>query len=544
MITISDSRFWLERHKRVEIAGKEAEFAALLEALTNQQPLTTKAYRQVMRRFARAGLPWLAKDQALDVYRQLCQAGVMSYDPGVPAHLQMKPTRTQAGVTTVTVLTKLYPCPGKCIFCPTDARMPKSYLHDEPGAMRAERHQFDPYDQVSARLTALDNIGHPTAKIELLILGGTWSSYKRDYQEWFVRRCLDAMNGSESADLPAAQRLNARSERRNVGLAVETRQDHITPGELRWFRYLGVTKVQIGVQSMDDRILALNKRGHDAQSTRDAFRLLRLAGFKIHAHWMPNLLGATPESDLIDFARLWDEPALRPDELKIYPTMLVPNAELHDYWQRGEYQPYPEETVIDILAACKKMVPRWARINRVVRDIPTTNVAAGFKKTNLRQLAQQKLTAAGESCHCIRCREVRREQVSLDELQLVETSYETVGTMEHFLSFETKQGRLAGFLRLSLPASSQPHPFPELQNHAMIREVHIYGPALPLGEESQGEAQHIGLGTRLIDRAKHMATAAGYQRIAVISAIGTQRYYARHGFDVDGLYMTADLPLQ
>ncbi len=544
MITISDSRFWLERHKRVEIAGKEAEFAALLEALTNQQPLTTKAYRQVMRRFARAGLPWLAKDQALDVYRQLCQAGVMSYDPGVPAHLQMKPTRTQAGVTTVTVLTKPYPCPGKCIFCPTDARMPKSYLHDEPGAMRAERHQFDPYDQVSARLTALDNIGHPTAKIELLILGGTWSSYKRDYQEWFVRRCFDAMNGSESADLPAAQRLNARSERRNVGLAVETRQDHITPGELRWFRYLGVTKVQIGVQSMDDRILALNKRGHDAQSTRDAFRLLRLAGFKIHAHWMPNLLGATPESDLIDFARLWDEPALRPDELKIYPTMLVPNAELHDYWQRGEYQPYPEETVIDILAACKKMVPRWARINRVVRDIPTTNVAAGFKKTNLRQLAQQKLTAAGESCHCIRCREVRREQVSLDELQLVETSYETVGTMEHFLSFETKQGRLAGFLRLSLPASSQPHPFSELQNHAMIREVHIYGPALPLGEESQGEAQHIGLGTRLIDRAKHMATAAGYQRIAVISAIGTQRYYARHGFDVDGLYMTADLPLQ
>lgn len=532
---------WYEKHEPVTVEGREALFVELIEALA-VRPLKNNRYRRVISQYARRGLPWLSKDQVLQVYETLCDRGWLEFDPEVRTHLQMKPTRSQAGVTVVTVLTKPYPCPGKCIFCPTDVRMPKSYLHDEPGAQRAARHGFDPYAQTAARIHALEKIGHPADKIELLILGGTWSSYRRDYQEWFVKRCLDAMNGVDSATLAEAQERNATGPRRNVGLVVETRQDHIDAGELRWLRYLGVTKVQVGIQSLDERVLALNKRGHDVEATRQAFRLLRLAGFKIHGHWMANLLGATPESDVEDFGRLWSDPAIRPDELKIYPCMLVENAELYQYWLRGEYQPYTEEEVTEVLVACKAQTPRYVRLNRVIRDFPTTNVVAGNKKANLRQVAQQRLRQRGQRCHCIRCREVRRTEVNPDDLSLRVETYQTDATTEHFLSFETASDRLAGFLRLSFPHPDVTLPLPELAGHAMIREVHVYGPAVPIGEESQGEAQHIGLGTQLIEKAKEMARAAGYRHIAVISAIGTRQYYARHhGFKTNGLYMTADL---
>lgn len=532
---------WQARNEPVDIAGREALLIELITSLAATRPLTGKRYNQTMQRFARRGLPWMSKSQIIHAYDQLCAAGYLSFDTDLRVHLQMKPMRTQSGVTVVTVLTKPYPCPGKCVFCPTDVRMPKSYLHDEPGAMRAERHGFDPYEQTASRLRALEQIGHPTEKIELLVLGGTWSSYRRDYQEWFIKRCFDAMNGFEAATLEEAHAANARGRRRNVGLVVETRQDHIDAEELRWFRRLGVTKVQVGIQSLDEHILALNERGHDVQSTRDAFRLLRLAGFKIHGHWMANLLGATVESDIADFGRLWSDPSVRPDELKLYPCMLVPNAELYEYWQRGEYRPYTEEEVLDVLVACKAQVPRYVRLNRVIRDFPTTNIVAGNKKANLRQLAQARLREEGSPCRCIRCREIRRDPVSPVDLSPRALVYDTDATTEHFLSYETDDDRLAGFLRLSLPDRAIDHPFPELTGHAMIREVHIYGPALNLGEDSRGEAQHIGLGARLVAQAKAIAREAGYERIAVISAVGTQAYYRRLGFERDGLYMTASL---
>ncbi|MEM7111866.1 MAG: tRNA uridine(34) 5-carboxymethylaminomethyl modification radical SAM/GNAT enzyme Elp3 [Chloroflexota bacterium] len=532
---------WEKLHQAVPIAGQEALFVQLVERLGQERPLRGKRYNRIMQRFVHQGLPWLSKSQLIGVYEQLCAAGWMEFDPELRIHLQMKPTRSQAGVTVVTVLTKPYPCPGKCIFCPTDVRMPKSYLHDEPGAQRAERHGFDPYQQTSARIDALEKIGHPAEKIELLILGGTWSSYRRSYQEWFVKRCFDAMNGEESETLVEAQEKNARGKRRNVGLVVETRQDHIDADELRWMRYLGVTKVQVGIQSLDEHILAINKRGHDVQSTRDAFRLLRLGGFKIHGHWMANLLGATPESDVEDFARIWSDTAVRPDELKLYPCMLVENAELYEYWQRGEYKPYTEDELTEVLVACKSQVPPYVRLNRVIRDFPTTNVVEGNKKANLRQIAQQRMAKRGLFCQCIRCREIRRDKVTEADLSLRITTYETDATMEHFLSFETDDNRLAGFLRLSLPRRDIELPLPELADHAMIREVHVYGPALNLGEDSSGEAQHMGLGSRLVTKAKEMAREAGYGNIAVISAIGTREYYAKHDFVVDGLYMTAVL---
>ena len=536
---------WLARNKPVDVHGREELLVALIDELAALRPLTSRGYTATVRAYARRGLPWLSKSQVLDAYERLCAAGRLAFDPDLRTHLQMKPMRTQAGVAVVTVLTKPYPCPGRCVFCPTDARMPKSYLHDEPGAQRAERHAFDPFAQTDSRLRALEKIGHPTGKVELLVLGGTWSSYRRDYQEWFIKRCFDALNGFEAATLAEAHAANETARRRNVGLVVETRQDHIDADELRWFRMLGVTKVQVGIQSLDERVLALNARGHDTQATRDAFRLLRLAGFKIHGHWMANLLGATPAGDAADYARLWDDPAIRPDELKIYPCMLLPNAELHDYWLRGEYTPYTEEELVDLLARCKAQTPPYARLTRVVRDFPTTNVVAGNKKANLRQLAQQRLREMGTPCRCIRCREIRRDPLPGVSLTLNNLVYDTDATTEHFLSLDTADDRLAAFLRLSLPASLPPGGagggFPELDGCAMIREVHVYGPALDPGEDSRGEAQHTGLGAALVERAKSIARAAGYPRLAVISAVGTREYYRRLGFAPDGLYMTLAL---
>ncbi|HEX6304395.1 MAG TPA: radical SAM protein, partial [Anaerolineales bacterium] len=333
-----------------------------------------RAGSKVMDAVRRYPLPdgggYLGKHVLVAAYRQLTENGEWQRDLRLLARIRMKPIRSLSGVSVVTVLTKPYPCPGKCIFCPTDVRMPKSYLPDEPGAMRGLQLEFDPYDQVAARIEQLWAVGHPTDKIELLILGGTWSSYRKDYQEWFVLRCYDAMNGVESGTLAEAQARNETARHRNVGLAIETRPDHIDPRELAWLRYLGVTKVQMGVQSMDDHILEINKRGHSAMETRQATALLRAAGFKIVLHWMPNLLGASLESDRQDFARLWDD--LCPDELKIYPTQLLKNAELYEYWQRGEYQPYSMHELIDLIADIKPSIPRYCRVNRVIRDIPST----------------------------------------------------------------------------------------------------------------------------------------------------------------------------
>ena len=298
---------------------------------------------------------------------------------------------------------------------------------------------------------------------------------------------------------------------------------------------MGVTKVQLGVQSLDDEILALNKRGHGVAETRRAMRLLRLSGFKIVVHWMPNLLGATPKSDLQDFSRLWDDPALRPDELKIYPTALLADTELYERWQRGEFEPYNRETMVELLSHCKTIIPPYCRVNRLMRDIPAPNIVDGVKKSNLRQIVQQHMARQGQRCRCIRCREVRGDPIDPDELEMDIVRYRTDATRERFLQYVTADGDLAGFLRLSLPEAEPP--IDELRGCAMIREVHVYGPALRLGSEFESTPQHAGLGSQLIEAAKRMAHQEGYERLAVIAAIGTRPYYRERGFELDQLYM-------
>jgi elongator complex protein 3 len=485
----------------------------------------------------------LHKSALVAAYRQLVASGEWEADEALLARIRLKPVRTLSGVTTVTVLTKPYPCPGKCIFCPDDVRMPKSYLPDEPGAARAVENDFDPYRQVMSRLEALASVGHPTDKIELLILGGTFSAYRRDYQAWFVRRCFEAMNAAlakESDSLEAIHRLNETAPHRNVGLVVETRPDEITPDELAWLRSLGVTKVQMGAQSLDDRILALNQRGHTVADLRRAVALLRAGGFKIVLHWMPNLFGATLDSDRADFPRLWD--GLCPDEIKIYPTQLLANAPLYEIWQRGEYRPYSTEELIALIADVKPTIPRYCRVNRVIRDIPSTHVVAGNKRTSLRQDVHQELKRRGTACPCIRCREVRGEPVEAASLRLDDLVYHPDGAEEHFLSFVTPQDKIAGFLRLSLPGDDAPATgLRDLEGAAIIREVHVYGQSLPVGRAQEGAAQHTGLGTRLLAEADRLARARGCRRMAVIAAVGTRQYYLERGFERGELYLVKDL---
>ncbi len=530
---------WRETHGRPFDLEKQGErLLAVLEEILAAPQLTQEELARILRRHTAEGIVF-SKDQLLTGYRQLCAQRGQAPDLAVLRRLQIKPRRTLSGVAPVAVMTMPYPCPGSCLFCPSPDGMPRSYLPGEPSSLRAVEQDFDPWGQAAGRLKALRAAGHSVDKIELIIQGGSWSAYPPEYQEWFVRRCLDAMNGSESASLEEAQQRNESAQHRNVGLVVETRPDLVTPEEVRRLRRLGVTKVQLGVQSLDDEVLALNRRGHDVAATRQAMRLLRLAAFKIVVHWMPNLLGATPESDRADFRRLWDDPALRPDELKIYPTALLAETGLYQAWERGEYRPYDEQELVQLLADCKTFIPPYCRVNRLMRDIDSSRIVAGVRMPNLRQVVQRHMAREGQRCHCIRCREVQGQEVDEGALWLERVEYETGATRELFLQGVTPQGRLAGFLRLSLPQVEPP--LEELHGCALVRELHVYGPALDLDSNCPGAAQHAGLGTRLLEEAARLAGEAGYGRLAVIAAIGTRMYYRERGFGVGELYMVREV---
>ncbi|MCX6056390.1 MAG: tRNA uridine(34) 5-carboxymethylaminomethyl modification radical SAM/GNAT enzyme Elp3 [Chloroflexi bacterium] len=553
-----NSEFIAQWHKAREYTPAQLEMAQVVLEEMKQGRKLDRALRSHPMPDGRL----IAKHVLVAAYRALVARGEWEEDSDFLSRIRMKPVRTLSGVTTVTVLTKAYPCPGKCVFCPTENYMPKSYLADEPGAARAFQNHFDPFDQVQSRIKEYQAVGHPNDKIELLILGGTWSSYKRNYQEWFVRRCFNAMNADRTvlgteriqqtapdqetdsvdlSDLEIAHEHNEIANHRNVGLVIETRPDEINPAELKWLRQLGVTKVQMGAQSLDDRVLSTNLRGHTAADTLRATTLLRTAGFKIVLHWMPNLLRATPESDRVDFLRLWQD-GYAPDELKIYPTQLLETAELYHYWQRGEYHPYTTDELVQLIADIKTSIPEYCRVNRIIRDIPSIHVVEGNKRTSLRQDVHLELAKRGQVCRCIRCREVKTQKVDVLTLNLKDVVYFPSQAEEHFLSYVTPDDSIAGYLRLSMPQVGAPIlGMNDLEGAALIREVHVYGQSLAVGSEKSGAAQHIGLGTQLLLEAERIARSKGYPKLVVIAAIGTRTYYEKRGFLRGELYMIKEI---
>jgi elongator complex protein 3 len=545
--------------------------------------IARESMEAILRRHPRDGKGFYSRAQLIAGVRYLLGRGAVELDEErFVRRIRMRPVRTQSGVTPLTVLTKPFPCPGGCVFCPNDVRMPKSYLADEPGAQRAALNHFDPYLQTWNRLAAYRAIGHPVSKVEMIILGGTWSSHPEAYQIWFVKRCFDALNDfgegrngcdeasqtrldfnalrpesgssynetvgqhlrgqlggalldsgerAEWSELEQAQRDNEAAKCRSVGLVVETRPDHVSLGEILRIRRLGCTKVQIGYQSLSDEILSVNKRGHDVAATRTAMGWLRAAGFKIHAHWMPNLLGATPESDIKDFEKIFGDADFRPDELKIYPCSLIESAELMDFHKRGEWHPYDYDELLEVVTSALLRVPRYCRVTRVIRDISSDDIVEGNKLTNFRQIAEQEISRRGETCKDIRAREIRSERIDVDSLKLRSTHYETSIGAEWFFEFVNPEDRIAGFARLSLPRGSSG--FDELEGSALLREVHVYGAATELGVRSSERTQHRGFGQKLVEAAGAEARKAGYESLAVISAVGTRIWYRRLGF-VDG----------
>ena len=527
--------------------------------------------------------------------------------------VRMKPRRTASGVATITVITRPHTCSSNCIYCPCDLRMPKSYLANEPACQRAELTFFDPYVQVAARLQALHQMGHSTDKVELIVLGGTWSDYPEGYQYWFIKELFRALNewpnspsriqerldwyssfglqNTEEAlssfvaeqqaavfndtatynqafhklydtsqphqsawsqmqstydELVEQQHVNETAAARVVGLVIETRPDTITPDNLRMFRQLGCTKIQIGIQSTRQEILDANQRQMSVAQIKRAFSLIRLYGFKIHSHLMVNLLGATPEADKQDFKTFVTDPGFLPDEIKLYPCALVSGTQLVQKYREGAWQPYAKDKLVDALVQDVLNTPPYVRISRMIRDISATDILVGNKHTNLRQMVEQELAAedVARRVQEIRFREINQQQVRAAELTLQDFTYTTAVSDEHFLQWVTADNKIAGFCRLSLPhwdkltSGACDVSADELlvqPGQAMIRELHVYGQALSLGSEGMS-AQHQGLGQKLLAKASSIAAEAGYTSLNVISSIGTRAYYRAQGFTDAGLY--------
>ena len=527
--------------------------------------------------------------------------------------VRMKPRRTASGVATITVITRPNTCSSNCIYCPCDLRMPKSYLANEPACQRAELTFFDPYVQVAARLQALHQMGHSTDKVELIVLGGTWSDYPESYQYWFIKELFRALNewpnspsyiqerldwytsfglqNSEEAlssfvaeqqaavfddtatynqafhklydtsqphqnawsqmqstydELVEQQHVNETAAARVVGLVIETRPDTITPNNLRMFRQLGCTKIQIGIQSTRQEILDANQRQMSVAQIKRAFSLIRLYGFKIHSHLMVNLLGATPEADKQDFKTFVTDPGFLPDEIKLYPCALVSGTQLVQKYREGAWQPYAKDELVDVLVQDVLATPPYVRISRMIRDISATDILVGNKHTNLRQMVEQELAAEDVSSRVqeIRFREINQQQVRAAELTLQDFVYTTAVSDEHFLQWVTADNKIAGFCRLSLPhwdkltsgaCDVTANELLVQPGQAMIRELHVYGQALSLGSEGMS-AQHQGLGQKLLAKASSIAAEAGYTSLNVISSIGTRAYYRAQGFSDAGLY--------
>ncbi|MDD2694180.1 MAG: tRNA uridine(34) 5-carboxymethylaminomethyl modification radical SAM/GNAT enzyme Elp3 [Candidatus Gracilibacteria bacterium] len=505
-------------------------------------------------------------------YQELIDDGTHEDILRVRKVLRKRAIRSLSGVSVISLLTKFWGCPGKCIYCPTYDNLPKSYITDEPAVQRAELNQFDPFRQVQNRLQSLTMTGNAITKCDVRIIGGTWSVYPREYQEDFIRNIYDAhtafqyqknkklvrenkdspfaasIDNSDSEWVPSktleeAKTRNQTAESRVIGIAIETRPDWIDEEEIIRLRRYGVTRVEIGYQTTIDSINEMNRRGHGNKESIRATRLLKDAGFKVVAHMMPGLLGATPELDRESMQAVFSNPDFRPDELKMYPLVVTPHSELEEIWKRGEFEPYDDATLIPLMAELQTMIPEYVRLNRMYRDIPAGQILAGSKVANLRQITEASMIARGLYRHDISAREIRAKENNPINAILDIQFYEASGGHEYFLQFIDPEDRtIFGLARLRISSqyfTGEKHFLTVLENTAIVREVHVFGDQLALGARADGTGQHMGFGRRMMQEMERIVREKypEIQKLAVISGVGVRQYYEKHGYSLEGEYM-------
>ncbi len=462
--------------------------------------------------------------------------------------LTIKAARNLSGVAVIAAMSSPAPCPpqAKCMYCPGGVAFgsPKSYTGKEPAALRGSQNDYDSFREVRNRLEQLEEIGHSTGKAELVVMGGTFLSFDPVYQEGFVKGLYEGLNGARSPSLEDAVRANETAARRCVGLTFETRPDCLGRREVDLLLGYGATRVEIGVQILDDGVLRYVNRGHEVGQTVDAFKIAKDAGLKVVAHMMPGLPGSSVEKDLRSFRTLFEDERFKPDMLKIYPTLVVRSAPLFRVYEEGRYVPYTLDETVELVAKVKEMTPPWVRIMRVQRDIPAYLIEGGVKASNLRELARQRLHEQGKRCRCIRCREVGIRSVSPRSSQAFRLDvmrYGASGGEEFFLSYVDEDETIAGFARMRLPSPDVVRP--EIgPSSAVIRELRVYGRLVDVGRRTPDGWQHRGYGARLMAEAERIAKSElGLEEMIVTSAVGTREYYAKLGYSRKGPYMAKRL---
>ena len=499
----------------------------------------------------------LLNSEILKEYRNGLEAGAIKRRLELEKILRKRAVRTLSGIAPVAVLTKPYPCPGECAYCPTEKNVPQSYLSNEPAVMRAIRCNYDPYKQVELRLRALEANGHEPTKIELIVIGGTWSVLPENYKYWYIWQCFKAANEFEECQnsnvktqnynlklkiekikklLDLEQKKNEGAKYKIIGITLETRPDYINERELWQMRQLGATRVELGVQAIDDKILEKNKRGHGVAEIARATEMLKNFGFKVTYHIMPGLPGATVKKDLAMFKKLFTDERFQPDQLKFYPTLVTRGSLLYKWWRAGKYKPYPDKVLQSLIVACKKVVPPYVRIIRLIRDIPGESIIAGNLITNLRQVLKQR----GVKCECIRCREAGEKKFKVESLKLKVITYNASSGKEFFIqAVDKKDGALYGFCRLRLGNTETPLNPPFARGAGMIRELHVYGELVPVGGNKK--VQHAGLGKMLMREAEKIARQNGFKKMAVIAGVGVRGYYRKLGYKLKDSYMVKNL---
>ena len=479
--------------------------------------------------------------ELLSFYQILVKNQTIKPNPTIEKLLIGKNSRSLSGVSVITISSKPYPCPGNCLYCPTQKSVPKSYLDNEPAILRAIRHNYDPTLQVKERIKVLSLNGHPTDKLEIIVIGGTFSFFNKQYQENYIKKVFDACNSKQSKDLISAQKLNEKSKNRIIGLTIETRPDFITTKEIQHLRKLGVTRVELGVQSIYDDVLKLNNRGHLIQTTINATKLLKDSGFKICYHMMPNLYGSNPKKDLQMFKELFSNQDFQPDMLKIYPCMVMKEADLYNIYKQKLYKPYTYKTLSKLLKDILLILPPYVRVQRLIRDIPAQSVVGGVKISNLREIIEKELRQENQIVWEIRFREIKDEWKQNTKLKMFRTNYDASDGKEIFLSFEDQERtKLYSLLRLRIPSKTKPV-IKTLENSAIIREVHTYGKQIKVNKQSNS-AQHQGLGKQLIQKAEEIAKQEfGLTKMAIISGIGVREYYKKLGYKEKETYMVKNI---